>query len=380
MASIEKRGERWRVRWRDPDGTARSKSCGSLASARELRREVEDHESRGRIWRPETPQRVPQLADLADAWLRDLRRLGRAPGTISRAYWALTGFTRWLEAERIEPDARALRYRTIEQYDIHLEQLGRTTWTRRASGWAIRGMWTHACRHPEWRGLVEAVEAPTMPSVTPRFVVAPTWADLDAVVEAAQERPGRSRHQDWLWRTAVLLRATGWRVGQILGLTFGDVDLELGLITCRTGKSRQERRGRVVPAPTWLLPIIREWSQGRAPDDLIQGLPSATRHRVSDRLTRCWRDTGAAPELYQNRPAHAFRVGLVSELAAARAPTEAVELYVGHAVAGVRRHYLDTSRVDLVEVASKIPPIGSCVRSVSTSAGPELRSQAPVRL
>lgn len=52
MATIERRGDGWRVRWRDPDGTGRSQQCPTARSAREVKLAVEEAAALGRRWDP----------------------------------------------------------------------------------------------------------------------------------------------------------------------------------------------------------------------------------------------------------------------------------------------------------------------------------------
>ncbi len=72
MASIEKRRNRFRVRWRDPDGRFRCRSCPTHRSAEELRLEVEEAAASGRRW---TPHRAVSVPPLLSPMLESLYRI-----------------------------------------------------------------------------------------------------------------------------------------------------------------------------------------------------------------------------------------------------------------------------------------------------------------
>ena len=52
MASLHRREDGWRVRWRDPDGSPRSRQCPTKGTAQKLKTEVEEHGALGRRWEP----------------------------------------------------------------------------------------------------------------------------------------------------------------------------------------------------------------------------------------------------------------------------------------------------------------------------------------
>lgn len=354
MASIQKRGNRWVVRWRDPDGTERTRSCKTAEIARQLRVDVERSEQLGAVWRPEAPVRVPPLSQLFDAWLTDLGRMGRASGTIVRAY---AGAKKALTHFRDTAPASVLSRAALAGYDAWMARQGLAVATRRAHMWAVMAAWSWGWTHDEWRRHLGEPAAPSMPAVEQRLVVAPTWQHLDRVVGVARATLDRYPQARWAYRLVVLLRGLGWRAQQALELDWADVDLERGMITCRTGKSRQEKRGRVVPMAPWLTRELATWD---GQTGVVVG------HRVSvpwagTTVRLYWQRTGAPAELYDRRPDHAFRIGLISGLTSARVPHEAVEYYVGHALPGTRRAYVAPASLPLAEVAASIPPISAAV-------------------
>lgn len=78
MASIEKRGSVYRVRWWDPDGRQRSQGpLPTRRSAEILKRAIEEAVGRGERWSPPAAQRLPLLQELTGAYL-DQAMAGRA--------------------------------------------------------------------------------------------------------------------------------------------------------------------------------------------------------------------------------------------------------------------------------------------------------------
>jgi len=358
MASIEKRGDGWRVRWRDPDGTPRSRGCPTARSAKELKTEVEEAVAKGRRWEPAAVVRVPALVSLIDAWLQDLVRLDRAPRTVARAHAVAGPFLLWLR-DRLGRDALVsdLSRQVLEDYDLDHVRRGNGIQTRRTALWAIAGPWRWAWDHPAWRPFTPPPAVPKMPKVPAARPKAATWEILDAVVKAADETAIRFPGREWSRRLVMLERGTGWRVSQCLGLTWPDFDRS-GKIELRgeLGKSASESIGRTVPLPDWLTFEITAWwvADGRPSAGLIVGDAQSFKY-ASMVVREYWEATGVDATFYKGRPDHAFRIGLISELSRQRVDADAVEYYVGHAIQGVRRHYVDPATLPLAKVAAAIP-------------------------
>lgn len=359
MATIEKRGDAWRVRWRDPDGKERSRRCPTARSAKDLKIEVEETIARGRRWEPAAVVQVPALVSLIDAWLQDLARIGRAPRTIARAHAVAGPFLAWMRSW-LGRDALVsdLSRQAVEDYDQLHVRLGNGVQTRRVAVWAIAGPWRWGWEHPTWRPFVPPPSLPKMPKIPQARPKAATWDDLDAVVRAATEAAAVRPSLEWSRRLVLLQRGLGWRVSQCLGLTWPDFDRRAGAMELRPelGKSAQERAGRTVPLPPWLASMISQWweDDGQPGEGVIVGAEQSF-VRASMVVKKYWQASGADEALYRGRPDHAFRIGLVSQVRAAGVDADAIEVYVGHAIAGVRRHYVDPDKLPLVEVARAIP-------------------------
>lgn len=372
MATIEKRGDGWRVRWRDPDGTSRSRQCPTARSARELKLDVEETSARGRRWEPAKTVRSPLLSELIKAYLADLERIGRAPRTHDRAYYALDPFNEWVRARTRSdsPTVDALTRSLVEAYDAHRATCSVST--RRTSLWAIGQMWLWGWHHPEWRAALSEPSMPAKPRQVRQAPTAPTWEQLDTIVHLAAMEAQRAPARLWVYRLTVLMRGLGWRVTQCLGLQWADLEPAGMRLRGELGKTDAERAGRLVPIAPWLRAELETWART---SDTIAGAVPNTRSSCTV-VAMLWRSSDLPPALYTQRPDHAFRIGLVSGLTSLRADREAVEHYVGHVITGVRAHYVDPSTLPLAEVAAMIPPIGPRVRGVST---PEVVSIADAR-
>lgn len=84
----------------------------------------------------------------------------------------------------------------------------------------------------------------------------------------------------WHQRLAIVLRLTGLRCQQPMGLRCSDLDLERGRLTVRgeLGKSRQEQRDRILP-PVEHIPALRPPASGGAGDHSPRGEAPGVRRR-----------------------------------------------------------------------------------------------------
>jgi len=380
MATIEKRRDGYRVRWRDPDGSARSRQCPTKKVAEQHRRQVEDASALGRRWEPPARVTIPSLAELVDTYLVALCRTA-AQNTIDSHRAQLAGFVVWCH-EHGHADATALRRGLVEGYDAHRATLGLRTSTRRVTLSILSACWRWCYEHEDYRGHVAPPVRVSMPARVVHEVTAPLWSEVDAVVERALDRAATSRADIWraIARLVVLLRGTGLRLSQCLRLEGRDVDAQLGTLRIRPelGKTSSERAGRTLPLPPWLLVELVSWdldpglivtvpARGRAgvPDGTPSPLPAST---GAWRVSQLWRDVDVdgrpvRPEVYERRPDHAFRKALRTELLHARCHPEAIEYWCGRST-GVRGTYTDPRAHDLLQIARAIPR-PECVPSVS---------------
>lgn len=393
---------RWRVRWRETvldESTGESRSVQrervveDESTAIELRAKVLRSIETGEIPEVDPVRRIPAVASV-DAvfagYLRSRKALGMTQSTIDqyafrsaralRVFRGIGGIPvtqavpgTWLTRDRLIELTNQLRTdsarmpgdkgktgRPLSEASVH------TTVA------LVLAAWTWASDDPAtYPGLAAAPRDPS--SVLPRSPTykaapAPTMAECDAVIRRLKALP---RSQVSLPVT-VIARCTGLRVAQVLALTVGDVNLSACTLAVRTGKSRLEKLGRVVPIVDhlrdWLVPFV---ANRPAEDQLIRRRSDAGDRAAgaTNALARVWTAaTGAgevrseawAPEgrVYR-RPDHAFRAAFQHHLVTAGIRDEVIDALVGHS-RGIRaRHYVsDDARWEAMKAAvATIPPI-----------------------
>ncbi len=350
MASKHKlKSGKYQVRWRE-DGKNRAKTVPSNRAANRKIREIEERQAEGKRGEPDPVCERPELTEIHRAYLRaQSRRL--APLTIRVAANFLEIWENWLKerfkGERLDPEilTRAL---LGEFYEWLLTSGVRGKRKASSANHMIRRIWLMW----EWAEDDERYE-PFMPrprriklrSTTHRYPVAPTWAEMDAMIRSLS---GLNK------RAAIIMRFTGLRPNQAAMLKWSDVALSECLLEVRgeLGKSAKERGGRIVPISQHLARLMASWEKGgiyvavKSPDQC----PSNRRKAFH----KAWRSTGCNPRIYQGAPAKAFRRGLQSGLKRAGADDEAVKYLVGHD-RGLRSHYVDPWSLPLVPAVQLIP-------------------------
>lgn len=254
MASIDKRNGGWRVRWRDPDGKPRSRQCPTKAAARRLKNEVEDAVALGRRWesrdaRPEQDLRL-LLKDYAEECARVLK-----PNTAIRYARALDLFLRYLGPGPHAPSI--LTRKLLAEFHADLKHNGlhgrdRTDATRRKIVEVVQLTWAWLYDNDESGAEIPPPRKLRMKREPAAPTVAPTWAEMDACI---------GELSGWQRDLATILRFTGLRVQQAMSLTWDDLDLVSARLRVRgeLGKSRQEQRGRTVPASRHLVEHLSDW-------------------------------------------------------------------------------------------------------------------------
>jgi integrase len=199
----------------------------------------------------------------------------------------------------------------------------------------------------EWMPRVRRMDLPKKPARQPR--PAPTWAEMDDAIEHAT---------GWRRCAAIVMRATGLRVQQAMGLRWADVEGNLLTIRGELGKSNREREGRLVPVAAVLLD---EWRERRLADwtDSEWIVPCPHTHRTvrARDMARVWENTSARRAAWEGRPDHAFRAGFQTSLRAVGVAREATEYLVGHALPGLDASYIEPIRaLRLEEAVQAVPP------------------------
>jgi integrase len=215
-------------------------------------------------------------------------------------------------------------------------------------------MWAWAANEDAYDGFVPAPKRLDMPEGAGDPVVAPTWADMDSCIVKAQ---------GWIRKLAVVLRFTGLRVQQAMHLKWEDFDYDRCTLRIRgeLGKTRFERRGRIIPVSKHLVAELEKWEHEQEyviPCHRMQDGPRGREARGRD-MGRAWKRAMVREDIWKQRPHHCFRKGFKTELNRAGAQWEAVEHLLGHQVGdSVTSRYLDPEFLPLKETVDLIPPLG----------------------
>lgn len=365
--------KRWSVRWRDPDGKQRERrGIPDKRTAEQLAKDVEASVSQGFRWEPRDARQVPTLWDLAEELLSECKVRGLRPRSVQRKAQSIGVWLRWLE-DRLgrAPECRDLSRQMLVEL---AEALASPETGRHLHGRSSSTIHKHVAEvELAWKWMWDRADEEGYPCPRPRSIglrrppprqrPAPSWKDMDRVCEAAASLPLRASSRERcgldihpLHRTAVLMRYTGLRVQQVMQLKWEDFDLCAAVMVVRPelGKSRQERRGRVVPVSEHLVDEMKAWE--RVGDYVVptwQGGESPRTVRARD-VRRAWKVAGVDPAVWEKRPDHAFRAGLQSGLKRLGADDEAVKQLVGHA-RGVRDRYVDVDSLPMREAVALIP-------------------------
>ncbi len=375
MASIRKRGNKYRVMWRDPDGRQRGKTCPNLTSARSLKLEVEMSVAVGRRWAPVHEVGLPDLIVVDQGQITGgmffdfLEDAGRrfATGTMRHYRRALLRYAEHLRASR--PRGRLTvdllsRASLASWYEAMKE--GREISTLRLLVGAVHQAWEWAydADYPYGEDVVPRPKRLKMPSPVVRLARAPSWSEMDAAISACYSLSRSSTRSQvtmsWVWRARLLtvMRCTGLRVTQVLRLRWDDIEGDMLLVRPELGKSRQEKTGRIIPLSPVLLSEFASWGRREgwlvAPEKKI-------RRDLDPRPTRkAWETANVHPRVWggesKGQPHHAFRKGFKTGLAKLGVESHVRDYLLGHRL-GLDGHYLDVGDQARNAVAL-VPPLG----------------------
>lgn len=358
MASIHKHRDKWLVRWRDRDNTNRSRSCPDRTTAGRLQREIEAAQALGRDWQPEAPrEEPPRLQVIAEAYVVARARVLR-PRTLERYAEMLDAWLGWA-AKLDTGELSALSLAGLERYWDHLvAPTGRHGRPRTPSTAAkhlevVSLCWSWAwsrSRAMGWDRWVPPPEELDMPKRQRPLVLAPSWAEADAMI--AQLERGT-----WTHRLAWLQRCAGLRVGEALRVRWAD--LVDDVLHVQAEDTKGGYGGRALPLAPVLLAEISTWP--RTGPTLVEG-PAAEltgRGHVQRNMARAWRRAGVRVEVYAGRPTHALRKAFSTGVRLEGGAGELVEIYTGHAIPGSGRAYVDPALLvpQLRALAALVPPV-----------------------
>lgn len=280
-----------------------------------------------------------------------------APGTVAHYARALKLWARSLEAfpavEDFSRDMLRAFWDWLRQPTTSLHgKVARSEDTARKNVEVLQLFW-HWCFDEDVTGTVAAPRDLEMPRQPLPKAKAPTWAEMDACIAAC--------NIEWHRRATIFMRCTGLRAQQVMMAEWKDVDLDALTLHVTTGKSAQEKRGRVVPISKHFADELAKW--GERVGFII---PSPRQKGARERQLRA-RDIGRAwaralirDEVWKKRPDHAFRKGFVSGLKRLGADPDTVEVLVGHSL-GLRGVYTDADAMPLREVVDLVPPLATNV-------------------
>lgn len=395
MASYERRGEKWIVRWRE-DGGSKTRTVPDAATAKRLARDIEQAHALGRRWEPAMQAAIPDLAVIAknpehggeeivggliDDFLTDRRRTLSA-NTMVQYEVGLAQFAAFLRQRnprrRLTVDL-VTREALVAWWAELVDVRGMSVSTARLRLGAVHRMWAWGYDSDVYGETIARPRPIDMPAALFAPPVAPTWEEMDAFIRVAGERAKAKDdagallgpypvERAWRRKLALVLRFTGLRVDQAMRLRWDDLDLEAAQLTVRPelGKTKAERVGRTVPVSQHLIEHLAGW--GVRSGWLIAD-EKTKRHAQSDLTADIWRASGVRAAAWEGHPHHAFRYGFTSGLKRLGADVEAVEYLVGHAVPGARRAYLDPEAVPLREAVALVPPLSSGVRTLRKAEG-----------
>lgn len=370
MASIDKRNDGFRVRWRALDGSPRSRQCPDKATAQKLQRKVETALALGEDWEADSPApSAPKLIDVADKYMTAQEHT-LAVRTQRVLTYQLDVFLRFLEEWKDgEPDTSWLSRPMLLDYLAWLRSgtgrhgAVRELGTSRRYVAVIERVWAWAHDwQDEYAGWAGQVPRPRRVSTELRLPAqqwrpAPTWQEMAWCVQAAPE--------GWLRQLLTLLFYTGLRVQQALDLLRTDVDVERRILTIRPdlGKTPQEQTGRAIP----ISPHLAAWVRELKPVEGGWLLPCDRKVRLPrDRdVAAAWERTKARRDAWEGRPHHCFRAGWVSGARALGAELDAVEFMVGHAPTETAKSYLDPDALGLRSTVDLIPSIEVALRGTA---------------
>jgi len=349
--------------WRSLDGKSRNRTCKTQRLAKRLARDIEDELALGRDWTPETAAAddpdVVLLDEVLDAYLEH-RALRLRSGTMRRYRESVGILQRFLKGRSrgqvITPEV--LCRPLLESYYSWLLKPKNGLHGRKRNADTARKIvevaqlaWKWADESERWPDLIPRPRTIEMVRAQPRPVVAPTWDEMDACVNACD---------GWIEKLAIFLRYTGLRVGETMLLVWSDVNLDTGHLTIRP-EIDKSKRGRVIPLSPHLIEELAGWGVRKGYIVPVTGRGGARdRQAVSKYMAYRWKKAGVRPEAYTGDPHHAFRKGWKSGMLSLGCHPDAADFLQGHKLGdGARGRYIDPwQALHLHEVVKTIPKIG----------------------
>lgn len=388
-------GEDGQVRtfWKD-----RERTFDSKADAQDYRAGVRLAASRGERWRDQRNDAIVTLGAIAEAY-----KAAASAAPLSSQGFRKTMMNKWLEFAGNDTPATELSLTMLERYARSLSSEGRAAGTRHRKILAVEAMWRWARRRPDqFPGVPEPMEitGDDMDSVkAPPPVVrlaTPDWYDVDQMIGHIEA--GARKYPQAHRRAALIMRFTGMRVAQAVGLNWEDVKLDYSkggaYVVVRAGRrGAKGSRGRVIPLHPWLVEEMKTWGSRTglvtAPATSVGarwGSGEATRTAVS----AAWLVSGVPVEKWglsesekvrgergKGSPCHAIRACVKTELLRAGVLESTADYLIGHTKGATHAAYVPESAPEtspywsqLVEAIGKMPNFGEAKPQQGSTAAP----------
>lgn len=350
---------------------------GTLSATRMDARGERDGRAYWRIRGP-SPERVTLWSGWAthDEVMRELVAIDgdpsrrERPGRVDRGPCRTVGdlLRRWEAAQRDRHDAGEIAQRTLKNYRAHVGYWLATT----VAEVALRAVSKPHVRDQATRWLQAGIAPRTVDATVESLTTAIRWGterelcprvDVGIPTLARDDEHAYSGHTPARWEvdrvidalprrravTIELLALTGARIGEILALRVGDVDLTARTLRLTGRDEIRESRGktgvRVLPARGRLLEVLRELAAGRPADERLT--PVRSHSRVWEALEEGCRAAGV-PRF----SAHGLRRLVVGELLEVADP-KTVAAWTGHSVATMLEAYVRPTSGTLEAMAGR---------------------------
>lgn len=368
MAAVTRRGKGWQVRWRTIDGRRTSRTCPDARTAQRLAREIEQSIALGIDWQPCHTAEDPQISDIAEAFLHDRARTCKQATLVvmTTAVNHLLAYTRQVQRTgRIRADIlRKSTLSGLHQYLVETVGVSPTTansYVRHIQG--RKGLWNWGANDDRFADIMprpRTIDLPADAVALPQLDI--RWPECDMAIDWPSARA-------WHRRSMLVGRYTMLRRSQIFGLLWSDVDMERALLRIRPelGKSRQERRGRLIPVSQHLIDEIAGW--GTREGHLI-AMPGAARVINERPLRQKWYRSGAVPDGTRIQIYHLLRKAGMRELALRGVSMDIIKALVGHNRGVTGDVYVQTAGIMplMREAVGHITPTATSGRTVSLEA------------
>ena len=286
-----------------------------------------------------------RLSTLHRRYLQDLKALGRAPATITAYESDFRIFLDFLGRD----DTRAVTDKAAARYPAWLAKR-RDPNQRLGAGHSTAGIARRVASVAAFCGwLVRRKEIPANPFDDQARPKRPRGLPRAVPTETADRL---LRHAGSPRERAILscLRYAGLRVGEVINLDLGDVDLMMGTLTVRLGKGG---RDRTIPLDDALRDALTDWclTRGDAPGALFPGMrsPRLSRKAVGRLQDRVTRRAGAL----RSTP-HQLRHTFGTEGASAGIPATELQALMGHEDLATTQRYVRVTGRDLERAIARV--------------------------